>query len=339
MLLGALALLGGNKAEMLLQTQLGNKLAATDNYLDQFWDAAAQRVMQLAKSWPLASWPNQAQKLRELERELENGARTSGFDFPGLASGVEPAARLQHALPAGSPATRLFVLPPGAMASAMRQSNATPDQLVWLGPVLTRRLQPAAGSRTLQLMACWFAAAHLPLAVRAPDAILFGAILLNRNNVLLNHLRELIFPIGSLPETAGGSACCWSGQQVIAASQQRQIHEQELLGSMPDPAASAVLLKGQQLAGAAAMGGQNFMAGYAPIRDGEGHPIGMVAAAFPTPHNAHDLVAAGRAAILLALTMLGLASAIFLRAGRQLAQRLTRDGPGCSMPSRSGPAR
>lgn len=327
MLLGALALLGGNKAEMLLQTQLNSKLAATDNYLDQFKDAAAQRVMQLAKSWPLASWPNQAQKLRELERELENGARTSGFDFLALASESGQLLACSTPCPPGVRLPDSFVLRQardGVSHAAVERHP--PDQLVWLGPVLTRRLQPAAGSDPAAHGLLVHAAAHLPLAVEAPDAILFGAILLNRNNVLLNHLRELIFPIGSLPEDSEGLSLLLSGQQVIAASQQRQIHERELLGSMPDPAASAALLKGNSWLGRQQWGGQSFMAGYAPIRDGEGHPIGMVAAAFPdTPYTRMTWWLLGSAALLLALTMLGL-SAIFLRAGRQLAQRLTRMG-------------
>jgi len=86
LLLAAFAMLGGSKAELLLQSQLSSKLTATENYLEQFKDDAARRVMQIAKSEPLAVWQNQPQRLLELERELENGARTSGFDFLALAS-------------------------------------------------------------------------------------------------------------------------------------------------------------------------------------------------------------------------------------------------------------
>lgn len=328
LLLAALALLGGSKAEILLQTQLNSKLAATENYLDQFKDDAALRVVQLAKSWPLAIRPDQPQRLRELERELENGARTSGFDFLALASESGQLLACSTPCPPGARLPDSFVLRQardGVSHAAIERHPA--GQLAWLGPALNRRLQTGAGSEDPAddgLLV--HAAAHLPLTVEASDAILFGVVLLNRNHVLLNHLRELIFPIGSLPEDSEGLSLMLSGQQVIAASQQRQIQERELLGSLADPAASAAMREGSQWLGRQQWGDQSFMAGYAPIRDGEGRPVGMLVAAFPdAPYTRMTWWLLGSAALLLALTMLGL-SAIFLRAGRQLTQRLARMG-------------
>lgn len=328
LLLGALAVLGEHKTALLLESQLGSKLAATDNYLEQFKDDAAQRVMQIARSGQLARRLKQAHELKALERDLDHGARTSGFDFLALAN--ESGQLLACSTPCvpGSQLPDSFVLRQardGIGRAAIERHRA--DQLTWLGPQLGRRLHAIAPVPSDWHGLIVHAAAHLPLEVESPDAMLIGIILLNRNEVLLNHLRDLIFPIGSLPEDSEGLSLLLEGSRVIAASRQRQIHEHDLIDGIPPPTASIdVLGQGRTWLGRQEWGGQRLMTGYAPILDGEGQRIGMLAAAFPdAPYTRMTWWMLGSTALLLALTMLTI-SALFLRAGRRLTSRLDRMG-------------
>lgn len=326
LLLAALALLGERKAEMLLQAQLTSKLATTANYLDQFEKDAVQRVMQIARSGQLAS--KLAQGRRDLERELDHGARTGGFDVLALASESGQLLACSSSCQPGSQLPDSFVLRQardGVSHVAIERHGV--DQLVWLGQQLGRRLYADAEAPPRSHGLIVNAAAHLPLEVESPDAILIGIVLLNRNEVLLDHLRDLIFPIASLPDNSEGLSLLLDGQRVIAASRLNHINERELLEGSPDPSAStAVLEQGQTWLGRQQWGGQSFMTGYAPILDGEGRRIGMLAAAFPeAPYTRMTWWMLGSAALLLALTMLAI-SMLFLHAGRRLAARLDRMG-------------
>ena len=76
----------------------------------------------------------------------------------------------------------------------------------------------AAETRGLMIQA----AAHFPLGLSTPDAILVGGILLNRNFPLIEHMREIIFPVGTLPGDAEGTTALFIDGVRIAISRHRQ---------------------------------------------------------------------------------------------------------------------
>ncbi|MCX7177224.1 MAG: cache domain-containing protein, partial [Proteobacteria bacterium] len=166
------------------------------------------------------------------------------------------------------------------------------------------------------------AAAHFPLAADDTDAILVGGILLNKNFTLIEHLREIIFPVGALPGDAEGMASIHIDDTSIAISRQRRQGQRVIGTRVPAHVADAVMVQGQTWLGRIEIGGESYVAGYEPIVDGDGQRIGMVGAGFPdAPYQKAALLILGMVAGLLALTML-LISILFLRTCRELTQRL-----------------
>ena len=322
-LIAVLVVVGGERADSLMVANLRSNLAGSRNYLEQLRSEAAVRVRQLATSERLMSLVDPGTANRQLNQALAVSARSSGLDYLivasadgrviGSSTGVLPGSQLpdshvirQARIGVGDAAFELFPL----------------EQLRAFSPDFAAQARVTASTAGLLISA----AAHFPLAAHNPDAILLGGVLLNRNEALIEHMREVIYPLGTLPGDAEGITTIYVGELNVAISRQRQKGLRELGSRAPAEVVDSVLGLGRPWLGRLDFAGDSFMAGFEPIADGDGRRIGMIGASFPAaPYQQAALLLLGMVAGLLALTMLAI-SIVFVRTGRELAQRLDHIG-------------
>ncbi len=323
--IGVLVLLGGERANHLLLSNLRGNLASSQNYLDQVKTDVGLRVEQLVHTERLNQLLSQRAPEAELHEALHTAAKGGGLDFLLIAQAdgtvMASSAGLQrgYQLPASYVIRQAQI---GVTNTAyerfeLHELEAFSPQF----PELAQVALPAASGipvRGLLLNA----AAHFPLGVNNPDVILVGGILLNQNAPLIEHMRELIFPVGSLPDDAEGMAAIFVDGVRIAISRQRQRGSQEA-GALARPeVVRTVLEQGQSWLGKSLLHDEQHLMGYESILDGHGQRIGMIAVAFPYgPYQKIMVILLALVSGLLALAMLAL-SLLFLRAGRALTSRL-----------------
>ncbi|PHM21587.1 MAG: hypothetical protein CK604_04185 [Curvibacter sp. PD_MW3] len=327
--IAVLMVVGGERTNSLLQSNLRGNLASSNNYLDQLKADARLRVTQLAKSERLTHLLNTKSDHRELNQLLGTAAEGSGLDFLvialadgtviGSSTGVAPGSRLPD-----SYVIRQAQI--GVANAAYERFEA--DQLRAFSPQFPHQALiasaspspsgPAVETRGLLINA----AAHFPLAVNNPDAILVGGILLNKNAPLIEHMREIIFPIGMLPGDAEGVTSLFIDGVRIAISRQRHQGLRAVGGRAEADVVEAVIGQGHPWFGQLQFADQQHMAGFEALVDGDGRRVGMIGVAFPhAPYQRALLLLLSMVAGLLALAMLVL-SFVFLRAGRELTQQL-----------------
>src|SRR5574343_886365 len=126
-------------------------------------------------------------------------------------------------------------------------------------------------------------------------------------------MREIIFPIGSLPDDAEGITTLFLDDTRIAVSRQRHKGAPSLGRRIAPEIFQAVVGQGQTWLGRRLLDGITYVTGYEAITDGNGQRIGMIGVGFPyAPYLKGMLWMLGSVTALLALTMLGL-SLLFLR--------------------------
>ncbi len=314
-------------ATSLLESNLHSNLAGTRNYLDQLKTEAGVRVDQMAKSERLLHLLNKNAKSEELDRLLATTAKSGGFDFLliadqdgtvlGASSGVPHGTRLPD-----SYVIRQAVI--GVPSAAYERFDEA--QLAAFSPMFPESARVELGgtgsveSRGLLINA----AAHFPLDIGTPDVILLGGILLNRNFPLIEHMRQIIFPVGALPGDTEGLNAIYLDDVLIAISRQRDQGQRGIGDRVSGSIVETVLKQGAPWLGNVIFGNQSHIVGYQPLTDGEGRYIGMVSAGFPdVPYRNATRLLLGVVAALLALTMLAI-SVVFLHTGRELTQRLSR---------------
>lgn len=329
--IAVIVLVGGERAHELLSSNLRGHLASSNNYLDQIKSQARLRVTQLVRSERLIELLRQPGRQQDLDRALATAAEGSGLDFllvatadgqvVGASTGTTPSRRLPD-----SYVIRQARI--GVASAAYERFDA--DALYALAPRFPEQAllpsrdadgNPTPGApETRGLLIN--AAAHFPLAVNTPDLILLGGILLNRNAPLIEHMREIIYPIGSLPDDAEGMTAIFLDGVRIAVSRQHQQGQRSVGSRIGDEIVHTVIGRNQSWQGKTEFNGETYLSGFDAIVDGNGQRIGMIGVGFPYgPFQRVMLLLLAVVAGLLALTMLGL-SYLFIRAGRDLTQRL-----------------
>jgi len=329
--IGVLAWVGGDRASHLLDSNLRGQLSGAANVLNQQRGDAAIRVAQLAKSSRIAQLVDQRASPAELSRALALVVDGSGFDVLVVVGAEGQVLASSSGVAPGIKVADSWVLRQarvGVTTAAFERFDA--DELATLSPQLpgqAKVIQPGARGASVESRGLMLtAAAHFPLSVSTPEAVLVGGILCNGNSALVEHVRELIYPSGSLPGEAQGMAALLLGPTSVAASRQH-LQGEFVPGRLAAPEVEATVLGRAELW----LGIQNFhptryRTAYAPIADGDGRPIGMVMVGFPSrPYELAAWLVLGLIAGLLALTMLGI-SVVFIRVGRELTQQLDRIG-------------
>ncbi len=331
---GAIVLVGGGTANTMLLSNLQSNLGGARNYLDQLKTDVGGRVGQLVKSERLIQLVLHPADNQDLNQLLATAAKGSGLDFLIVAGPEGTVLASSTGVARGSrlPDSHVIRQARIGVANAGYERIAALD-LAAFSPLFPAQAYvahvhppqerpPPAETNGLLINA----AAHFPLSVSQTDAVLVGGILLNNNSSLIEHMREIIFPVGTLPGNAEGMTSIHTDEVSIAISRQRQ-QGQRTAGTRIRPDIAAVVIgNGQPWLGKIEFAGLSNMEGYEPIVDGEGQRIGMISAGFPdAPYRRGFLWLLTMIVGLLALTMLVL-SIVFLRAGRELTHRLASIG-------------
>ncbi len=325
-----LIVVGGARTQSMVESHLRSNLAGSVNYLEQLRNEAGTSTRQLATSERLMSLVDPRRASRALDEALGVMARSAGLDFLIVAHPDGRVIGSSSGLPFGT------VLPDSYVLRQARTGvgNAAltllaPDQLGALSPRFASEAHvpsdgPSRDAATSGLLIQ--SAAHFPLAVNSPDAILVGGLLLNRNEAVIEHMREIIYPLGTLPGDAEGVTSIYIDGLQVAVSRERQRGERTLGSQAPPQVRRAVIGLGRPWIGPLDIDGDRYMSGFGPLEDGDGQRIGMIGVRIPfAPYRNNALMIIGSIAGLLALTMLVI-SLLFLRTGQELTRRLRHIG-------------
>lgn len=333
LVLTALGLVGGAQLNRLIEGQLNSNLSGAQNYLNVVRQDLQSRIVDLVQSDRITQLIQEPVPQHEINQVLKASLRGSGFDFLlivnadrtvlGSSSGME---RIQKVPPS-------FVIRQaqlGVASSGFEQF--TLQELGALSPLGSQRLfetrhrsgtQPLPNIQALQEKGTLLnAAAHFPLSVTAQDAVLVGGMFLDQNTALIEHLREIIYPTGKLPDRTEGFAGIFVGQHSIVNSRLKTLGSSAVsLDPMLVPSIHATGLAHAHI-GIQRLGQENFALAVSPIQNGEEKTIAALAVGFPiAPFQATAWLLLAIVAVLLGLTML-VVSAIYLNAGNGIVKKL-----------------
>ena len=338
LVIGVLAWGGSERTDRLLNSTLRSNLAGAHNYLDQYKTQNSRRMDQLVRSGALQDAVRQAIGPRRdpqaLNQALKAAAESSGLDYllvamadgqvVGSSAGQLPEGRLpdSHVIRQARIGVTSSAYEQYALEQLRVLSPAFPDQLLSSRGNDASAAALAGPEHGLLINA----AAHFPLSVEMPDAMLVGGVLFNHNHALIEHMRELIYPIGTLLDNSEGMTAIYHGGVSIAASLQRLEGQRPVGKPAPRDVIDAVIGAGQSWLGVLHEEGQDYVEGFEALIDGDGRRVGMIAVGFPRGPYQRDLfLMLTGVSLLLAAIMLVL-SVLFLRSGRALTSRLERMG-------------
>lgn len=322
--------------QTLLKVNLRGNLAGARNYLDLLKVQNGKRIEQLARSAPLQQEVQraigQAPDELKLNQVLQTAAEYSGLDYLLVVTGDRQILGSSSGVMPGRLLPDSYVMRQariGVSSSAYEQF--TREELHNFSPHFSDQLQfpsreagrgGVASAHGLLINA----AAQFPRMVNRSDVILVGGTLVNRNHALIDQMREVIFPIGTLLDNVEGVTAIYLDDISIAVSVRRN-EGTRLLGSAVAPQViQTVMAQGQPWLGELNDDGVTYMAGFDALQDGSGQRVGMISASFPRePYQRISHWVMGAVALLLGLMMLTI-SLLFLRFGRTLTWRLERMG-------------
>lgn len=320
-----LALLGSDKADTLVTSNLRSHVASAHSYLDQIKGDTLNQLSQLVRSDRLLELVDSPTQRDELQKTLKTTAHYRGLDYLIVAteSGQVLASSTQNAGYGQLPDTHVLRQASVGVPSAAYESFDT-TQLSAFSEAFPAQagLEITQGGAQRSRGLVINAAVHFPLNTSDQNTVLVGGILLNRNLALIDHMREIVFPMGTLPDDTEGLTSIHVGTTSVATSRQHFQAPHTSALQAPPEAARAVLDKGQPWMGRQNIGGQSYMVGYEALTDGTGRAVGMISGAFPdAPYQRMTRITLGTIGGLLALTMLAI-TALFLHTGRELNHRL-----------------
>ena len=331
----ALGVVGGAQLNRLIEGQLNSNLSGAQNYLNVVRVDLQSRIADLVQSERITQLIQEPVPQHEVNQVLKASLRGSGFDFLlivnadgtvlGSSSGVERNLKVP-------PSFVIRQAQIGVASSGFEQF--TLQELEALSPFGSQRLfesrhrsgaQPLPNIQALQEKGTLInAAAHFPLSVTAQDAVLVGGVFLDHNTALIEHLREIIYPTGKLPDRTEGFAGIFVGQHSIVNSRLKTLSSSAaLLNPELVPTIHAAGLQTSHF-GIQRLGQENFALAVSPIHNGEEKTIAALAVGFPiAPYQDTAWLLLAVVAALLGLTML-VVSAIYLNAGNGIVQKLKK---------------
>lgn len=326
LILLALAVVGGSMYDARFAAVVRSNLATVSSQLEH------QRIHTeffIGQQLKLATLPRLlAQKVpaRQLEKVLADQAAGMQLDFLFI---VDPQGRVLAASTGATTGTSFAdslvvrqaitgVLASGFDHFSLEQLGALSPQLVLratkgMGEVADK----ASKDRGLMLLA----AGPFPLSNDYADAVLCGGRLINNDNVLTDHIRNIAFPFDSGAGHLNGIVTFFLGDMRVATSIEAA-KGQTVVGTREPAIAQAVLESGQVVVQQLTVAGQQYLHAFTPIPGIDGKPLGMMSAGIPyaSYRNEKWLIIAGVATLLL-LSMLG-AALFFQRGTRCIVQRL-----------------
>jgi PAS domain S-box-containing protein len=326
LVMAALLVLGGQRVHDILQGSLRRQLGASLTYLDQLRADHGVRVGRLVRDSRVQMLLGTDVMPQDRQKVLDELAERNNLDYLlivlpdgrvlGASRPVDPAARLPE-----DPVLRQARI--GVTTAAF--ARMPPATLAAMGRALpaAARVPRAASNDAVEHGLLIHAAAHFPLAVGTPEAVLVGGTLLNRHATLINHMRELIFPLSTLPDDTEGITLLATDGTVVGLSDQRREGRRTLGMPVAAAPASALHSGSQQWLGLLPLGDAEFMTGYQRLQDAAGQTIGAVGVAFPyAPYKNMIHLLLWSVGGVLAVTTL-VVSGSNVAAARQLIERLS----------------
>lgn len=316
-IVGVLVVVGGQRADALLVANLRSNLGGAGNYLEQVKADIGIRVSQMVRAERLTKLVIAQPESAELRELLNTAARGGGLDFLIVATQEGRVLASSSGVPAGAHLPESYVVRQAAIGVANAAFERIPPASF---DAFSPRFKEVIGNSGDAVLIN--AAAHFPLGVNSLDAILVGGILLNKNTALIEHMREIIFPVGVLPGDAEGLSGIFVDEQSLVISRQRQPGLRGESLQIDRAIMRQASDSSEAWFGRVDLAGISHHMGFAPLLDGLGQPIAQLGVAIPDgPYDRENWLLLLTIAGLMALTMLGL-SLLFLRAGRSMTQRL-----------------
>ena len=324
----ALTILGGGRAEEMLLANLRSQLGASSSYLEQTRRQTGYQLGQLVRSERMRSLLRRDSDPKNVQRVLAEVADSSNLDYLLIIGEDGRILATDSGHSAG------MLLPPDHVVEQAREGVVT-STFEWFGldvlKLLGKDMQNDAlvslpVDRNLPVERrglAIHAAAHFPLTVDSPNAMLMGGVLLNSNAPLIEHMRELVYPVGTMPDNTEGLTLLTVGDTIVTLSRQRQDGGRLTGGNLPVEPATALAKGEKQWTGRTLFGDATYMMGVEALKDTHGGELlGAVGVAFPyAPYGRAIRLLLWAVGGVLAATML-VVSVSYLIAGREITGRL-----------------
>lgn len=332
LVMAALSIFGGDRAEVMLEANLRSQLGASSSYLDQKTRETSNQLRQLVRRERVRGLIRSPNGAELVQRVLAEEAESSDLDYLLI---IEEDGRV---LASNSGTSAGMLLPLDHVIQQAREGVTTAaiarfdaDVLHMLGNSIqtTAQVSVHTGSnQTIEDRALVIhAAAHFPLSVDSPNAILVGGVLLSQNAALIDHMRDLVYPVGTMPDGTEGLTLLSVDDTIVALSRQRQDHGHSTGGKLPTEPAAALSKGEEQWVGRTTFGDDTYMTGVSALRAmHDGELLGAVGVAFPyAPYDRAFRLLLWAVGGLMAVTML-VVSVSYLIAGRKITGRLSDIG-------------
>ena len=336
LIVAVLVVMGGASFDRQLAANAQGKVDGVRNYFDQISRQATEHLTQLVTDDRLPGLLEQhtgmSRQSPALNQALSFHASAARYDFLVIADRDGRVIATSIGTQAGTPLPETFVVlqaRTGITSVAFERWSA--HDLGAISPAIADNarieLKPtpnAARTRVENDGLVISFATHFPLSARYPNAILVGGILINRNAALIDHVREIVFPVRAGYGAIPGTTSIFLDNVRVATNV--ELHDgTRAIGTLSsNEVTEEVLRNGRGWAKRAPVLDYWQIAGYEPILNGEGQRIGMIYAGFPeAPYVREKWLLLGSVTAILALAML-LLTALHLGSAQHIIRRLTR---------------
>lgn len=299
-LLGLILLLWGNVAlDRMLTAKVRADLAVAHGYFDRVLAEVAASTGAIADSHALhqalAGWSPGQRPPAELRALLQRFKEREQLDFinlrgpdgallladfdgagpaPPLAEGLRDSPRVLASIEILAPAEQ------GLLAPALRQRIAVPL-------VNTRNAQPTSRTHEDRAMVVRAGAPVRDAAGRVMARLQAG-VLLNRNLAFIDHINDIVYPVGSLPFGSVGTATLFLDDVRIStnvrlfrgaggSAESESRAESRAIGTRVSQAVrEAVLQRGETWLDRAFVVNDWYVSAYEPLRNSAGERVGML---------------------------------------------------------------
>lgn len=289
-IMAVLVFWGGSYFDSIVVANAKSHLAGAQGYLEDVRRQSEERIDQLAESVPMIRLVSDPERSGDLAAILAGRANTAGLDFLVLATVDGEVLASSSGRPSGAPLPRSFSIRQarqGVTTAAFERMS--PTQLAAIDPALPQRAriltppgQIVDGRYGIEergfLMTV---AAPIPSRIDGRALILFGGLLLSANNALVDHIKDIVFPRGTLPDNTEGAATLFLDDRRVATTVRLPGGERALGTFASADVFRQVFEQGNIWLDRAQVVDDWMVSGYAPINNGDGERIGMLFVGFP----------------------------------------------------------
>lgn len=319
LLLGVLGWVGEERVSALLSSQAQTNLAASTSHLDQWRLRTMQQVEAASRSQLLQTHRQPSPSDGSLDELLRQDARARGLDFLVLADSEGRVLASSTGAATGIKLPDIYAVlqaRTGMSVASYEQLGAESARLLGLSDP-----SPGASPEPLLLIT---AASHLPLRADKPNQVLLGGVLLSKSLGILDQIRAVVYPVGSLPDGTEGVVALYFGDRSVGSSQPYSATAWKPAPTLGPDIKREVLGRRLTWLGTLHTERTDYVASFAPLQDGNGAAVGALGVAFPSePYQQLGRWMLGAVATVLALAMFTM-SALFLASGQRLVKRIQR---------------